>query len=212
MSPLQRLIETNMLLHSVWPDDGESTPIFELALMTPFGAAMLATIDSPIVMDATGGVNSIGYPYTALVIKDDAGNGLPVSHLVYGNTKAPATVITQFLRESAEHAGITFEGRIIFVDKDTAEMDGAAVLLMRVFLCWFHYKQGWQKFLNTTASGAFEKLTKFKIQDNLTVIKRCTSINEFKRQVEAFRVLWAHLPLVRIPFFLIVSHGLCNDC
>lgn len=193
---LQRLVTEDILLHAVWPETGS---VFEFALMTKFGRALLAGVQSPISLDATGGVNSYGYPLIALVIKDDAGNGVPIAHLLYGNTKAPALVIERFLREVAHGAQVDFKGRIIFVDKDTAEMDGALALGMRVLLCWFHYKQEWQKFLKTAEAGVPDLKTRKAIQSNLSDIKRCTNIDHFVRAVAAFRTKWAAYPAVSVP-------------
>lgn len=192
LSP-QRLEVEGILLHSVWQDTGA---VFEFAIMTKFGRALLAGVQSPMSLDATGGVNSYGYPLSALVIKDDAGNGVPIAHLVYGNTRAPATVIMRFLREVALSAKVDFKGRIIFIDKDTAEMDGALALGMRVLLCWFHYKQDWQKFLKTAEAGVPDKKSRVAIQSDLSDIKHCTNIDQFVRAVDSFRTTWAAYPAV----------------
>lgn len=180
-----------------WPADDNR---FHLILMTRFQQLLAKCLKSPWSLDATGSVNMYGYPVYAIVIKDDAGNGVPIAYMIYGNTKAPVDIIATFLSAVGQRADVELAGQILFVDKDTCEMDGARSLGMRVLLCYFHWKQDWEAFLKLAASGVVLKEDRQSIQRDLTRLKQCTNVSEFTRLVKEFERAWAHFPQVCHPW------------
>lgn len=183
----------DIILKTQWPEDDQR---FRLVVMTEFGRLLGKCLASPWSLDATGSVNMYGYPIYAIVVKDDAGNGVPIAFMIYGDTKAPAGIVADFLESVAERSDVELKGQILFVDKDTCEMDGGRSLGMRVLLCYFHWRQDWETFLKKAESGVSLKADRQLIQSDLAALKKCANIAHFQRLVNKFRTDWARFPMV----------------
>jgi hypothetical protein len=75
---------------------------FCVILATTFGLRMLdafgAGEDRMVLLDATGGTNTYGYPLYALVVVDDYGEGVPVAFMITSSHEAKE--VETFMRVS----------------------------------------------------------------------------------------------------------------
>ena len=79
--------------------DGDVVEHFCLGICPPFGMRMLQAFPQMPHLDATGGLNILGFPQLTMLVQDEFGNGVPVAFCIAGSECAahhlvPCTVLT----------------------------------------------------------------------------------------------------------------------